>query len=296
MGTNVKYLLFSCVLSSVVASSCSSAKFGGGTDSGPKAAKKAKQEEAKKEIFPIPTAAEPTHVYSITDLDQQVVAEGLEGSCVQSFSRPGPDGWGSINTFYESSIFPRLQNNKKINLTTVKSIPQGDTLLFSAFLACEAPSDSYIKKQMQDFCVRLYEKEGVRFPVGDIKVCDQIYTNQNSFGQRRSDFTSVTPDGGITKHLLISTRFFGSAISLDSFMDAVRKKFGAAVKVSIVYPKSADCFYKFNPPQADTYWKMPFTAKVSTPSSLFEDIAKASGGKTFDLCSDRDLASLESSL
>ncbi|MEI6398751.1 MAG: hypothetical protein WCO71_08275 [Pseudomonadota bacterium] len=294
----MKYLLFSCVLISVAASACSSANFGGGTDSGPKAAKKAKQEDAKK-IDPAPNdaiPAEPTHVYSITDLDQSVLAEGLEGSCKQGYVGNKGNSIGINNTFYESLILPPLQNNKKINLTTVKIRGQEfDTLLFSAFLVCQAPSDSYIFKQQQDYCVPPVGGI-VGFPMGDIKVCDQLYSNQHSFGQRPSDFSSVSPDGGVTNHLLISTRFFGSAISSDSFMDAVRKKFGAAVKVSIVYPKSADCFYKFNPPQADTYWKMPSMEKARTPSSLFEDVAKASGGKTFDLCSDPDLASLESSL
>ena len=295
----MKHLLFRCVLISVAASACSSANFGGGTDSGPKAAKKAKQEDAKK-IDPAPNnaiPAEPSHVYSITDLDQPVLAQGLEGSCKQGYIGSKGNSFGTISTFYESLILPPLQNNKKINLTTVKIRGQEfDTLLFSAFLACESASDSYIFKQQQVYCVPPVGGGIVSFPMGDIKVCDRLYSNQPSFGQRPSDFSSVTPNGGVTNHLLISTRFFGSAISSDSFMDAVRKKFGAAVKVSIVYPKSEDCFYKFNPTQADTYWKMPSMAKGRIPSSLFEDVAKASGGKTFDLCSDPDLASLESSL
>lgn len=284
MTTTLRYCLISTLtaLSQLAVSSCSNAELSGGgigqSSKPPKPSVVASND--------ISTMTGDTIILA-SSISTPLLREGLAGSCQQSYVQGGV-------ALINEKLLPSLKKLNPDSIKHVKISTYGDVLMEVASMSCGSSESSYRENRLAVIC-RTPAGAGLDSPFGSGSVCGEPISNYPPFIARDLERNLFAVDAGKSAHLILVTYRLGSGFSNDKFVSLVRKKLGANAKISIVYPKTFDkCVAKdLVPPASDTSW-LTFGAAAKGPSTVFENIATATGGKTYDLCDDEDIGKLGS--
>jgi hypothetical protein len=137
----------------------------------------------------------------------------------------------------------------------------------------EVSSDHY-------FCKDLVSESFAR-----VNICGTTYdkTIFNATPEKRPlDGINDSPDE--EHQLLIATFYQGSQITAADFIALLSKNFTPKIRVSFLFPKSDACYAKLSPRLGDAIYNSERGRTVYTRSTVFQAIADATGGKTYDLC------------
>ncbi len=284
MKPTLRYCLIMTLtaLSQLAVSSCSNAELsGGGIGQSSKPPKPSIV--ASKET---PAKASDTIILA-SSISTPILREGLAGSCQQSFVQGGV-------ALINEKLIPSLNKLNPDSIKHLKILGYGDILMAVASMSCSSSESSYMENRLAVIC-RTPAGAGLDSPFGSGSVCGEPISNYPPFIARDLERNLFAVDAGKSAHLILVTYRLGSGFSDDKFVSLVRKKLGANAKISIVYPKTFDrCVTKdLAPPASDTSW-LTFGAAAKGPSTVFEKIATATGGKTYDLCDDEDISKLGS--
>jgi hypothetical protein len=268
-----KYFLFCFVISG-----CSQPEFSG--NSAPSTQQKVAPKKDKDIDAKLATRS---NVLLASDLTAYHNSEGASGSCEQQVL-------GAGRRVINESIVPTLKQKFTGNLVEIQLAGRADILIDMAALSCDKSASSWTSTSMQLVCQKQHPGIGALRSdqyFGTASVCGESYPNQTPFAPSDKNIGLIAGlDASEVNHLYLVTYKFGSSMPGDKFVALLRKKFGIGLKISVIYPKTqADCVARgINPPSSDTLWRA-LPASASGPSTVFEEIASATGGSTYDLCS-----------
>jgi len=214
-----------------------------------------------------------------SEISNQILLEGLAGSCKQRFIKAGVD-------LINDKLLPSLNQFNPAKLEHIKLQGDGDVLMNIAAMSCDKSESSYTERGLTMVC-KTPAGSTIEYPYGDGTICGEPFTHQIPVAPSDATRSLLGVDSSKSAQLIIVTYRLGSIMPDDKFVALVRKKLGSKVKISIIYPKTFDkCAAKeIIPPSNDTSW-IGKSSAAKVPSTLFEKIASSTGGSTYDLCDD----------
>jgi hypothetical protein len=282
-GVRMTQSLFTLFLIIVLISACSQSEFSAGSS-----------QRAKDKTKPTQIVTVKTHgsILFVSDLHAWHHSEGEPGVCKQQILESG-------RKLIDATIVPLLKRKSDGRFIEISLSSNSDVLLDVGALTCDKSQFSWMSYSSPVVVCRLSNQNilgssGVDQYFGTAKVCGDEYPNQTSLApseQNRALLSGVDLAG--SHHLYILSYKLGSAMPADKFVSVLRGKLGAALKVSVIYPKNpTDCVSRgINPSSTDTIWRA-LPASASGPSNVFEEIASSTGGSTHDLCNPAGLEKL----
>lgn len=279
MKSTLRYCLITTLtaLSQLSVSSCSNTELSsGGIGKSSNA-----QKQSSVASNETPTKARDTIIVA-SSISRPLLFEGMAGSCAQRFTSAGV-------ALTNEKLIPSLNKLNPESIKHVKILSYGDVLMEVASMSCSSSESSFNENRLAIIC-RTPAGAGLDSPFGNGSVCGEAVSNHPPFIASDAQRNLFAVDPGKSAHLILVTNRLGSGFADDKFVSLVRKKLGSNAKISIVYPKTFDkCVAKdVVPPSNDTTW-LTFGPAAKGPSTVFEKVATATGGQTYDLCDDEDL-------
>lgn len=266
-----KYILFCFVISG-----CSQSDFS--ANSAPSTQQKVapKKDTDSKSVTKV-------NVLLASDLTASHNSEGTPGSCNQQIL-------GAGRRVINESIVPTLKQKFTGIFVEIQLAGRADILIDMAALSCDKSKSNWTSVSSSLVCQKNQSGLGANRLdqyFGTALVCGESYPNQTPFAPSDINIGLIAGlDASEVNHLYLVTYKFGSSMPGDKFVTLLRQKLGTGLKISVIYPKTpAGCVTQgINPPSSDMLWRA-LPASASGPSTVFEEIASATGGSTYDLCS-----------
>ena len=262
-------------------SACSQPDFAAGS------AQAAKDKTKSTQIVPVKATSS---ILLATDLAEAHYSEGTPGTCNQQIL-------GAGRKLVNENIIPALRKKSVDGVVEMQLGSRSDVLVDMVALSCDKSASKWTFTSNVMVCQRNRSGLGANSleqGFGTGVVCGEVYPNQTPFAPTDKNIALIA-GFDLTKenHLYLVTYKLGASIPSEKFVSLLRKKLGATLKVSVIYPKNPmECVTRgINPSSSDTLWRA-LPASASGPSNVFGEIASSTGGSTYDLCDPGELEKL----
>jgi len=262
-------------------SACSQPDFAAGSSQAAK--------EKTKDTQIVPVKAKSS-ILLATDLTVSHNSEGAPGTCNQQIL-------GAGRKLVNETIIPALKKKSVDGFLEMQLSSRSDILVDMAAQSCDKSASKWTFTSNVMVCQRNQSGLGANSleqGFGTGVVCGEVYPNQTPFAPTDKNIALISGlDLAKENHLYLVTYKLGASIPSEKFVSLLRKKLGATLKVSVIYPKNpSECVNRgINPSSADTLWRA-LPASASGPSNVFGEIASSTGGSTYDLCNPSELEKL----